>query len=57
MSDGFDAGVPEVACSLSLDPRARSAGTRRIYDQDPKTGVLQRALVTVVGWLPIQWLL
>ena len=62
--DKFDTDIHDMAYALSLDDddniqwSDRTAdGSVIVYPHDPNTSRGSRFAVTVIGWLPIQWLL
>ena len=62
--DRFAAEIGDTAYALSLDRDGKivwrertAAGSEAIHRHDPNTTRVSRAAVTVIGWLPVQWLL
>lgn len=59
----FEQAVPANAYRVRLDEAGRlywqeQAGPQqRVYTQEPNSGLLKRAAVRVLSWLPIDWLL
>jgi putative cardiolipin synthase len=59
----FEETVPAVAYEARLDREGRlewvdaAAGPEQVLGLEPQTGVLQRGIVKVLSWLPIDWLL
>ncbi len=59
----FDTTVPQVAYGVRLDPNGslewidRRDGTEQVLTAEPQTGLLNRAIVRVMSWLPIDRLL
>ncbi len=63
ISDGFDNRLSRGAYQPKLSDdedlfwiEITDENTRR-YDKEPNTSVFQRCLVTLIGWLPVEWLL
>lgn len=64
MHKGFDAQIREMAYAVTLDESGniqwaelQDDGSYRTYSEDPNSTAMSRAAVTVIGWLPVQWLL
>ena len=58
----FDEGIDAVAYEVGLRDgsivwRDVDDGTPRVHTTEPETSALSRAAVTVIGWLPVEWLL
>jgi putative cardiolipin synthase len=59
----FEETVPTVAYEARLDRQGRmewvdhSGGEEQVIGHQPQTGALQRGIVRVLSWLPIDWLL
>lgn len=59
----FDEEIPDQAYRLSLDDKGRlrwtvrDEGRLRVYHSEPKSGLLRRAGVRFLSWLPIESLL
>lgn len=64
ISGAFDNRIPEDAYTVSLTPEGELSWTAsrpgeapQSFSSDPHSGVVKRALVVVLGWLPIEWML
>lgn len=64
ISGAFDNRIPEDAYTVSLTPggelswtASRPGEAPQSFSSDPHSGVVKRALVVVLGWLPIEWML
>jgi len=60
LSAGLDVLVPTQAWGMELDPQGRLRwvdGSAAPPMRDPAVGLLRRAMVRVLSWLPIEWLL
>jgi putative cardiolipin synthase len=63
MHTAFDAKVPQVAYEVRLGPNGRLEwidrrdGTEQVLTAEPQSGLLKRAIVRVMSWLPIDRLL
>lgn len=64
MHAGFDAQILDRAYAVTLNDdgdmrwtELRQDGTEHTYGADPNSSPLSRGAVTVIGWLPVQWLL
>lgn len=64
LKQGFDETLPDIAYRLELNDNFKIAwldrsavGNARRHHIDPETSLMERALVKLVGYLPIQWLL
>ena len=61
--DAFETTVPAVAYEARLDAAGRvewvdrAAGPEQALGQEPQSGPIQRGIVKVLSWLPIDWLL
>ena len=60
----FEDGILPLAYAVTLDKdetmiwrETRPDGSVATYRQDPGTNAAERIAVTVIGWLPVQWLL
>ena len=59
----FDTTVPQVAYEVRLDPNGslewidRRDGTEQVLTTEPQSGLIRRAIVRVMSWLPIDRLL
>ena len=59
----FRTKVPGLAYRVVLDGDGNlrwieaTDGTERIYDTEPQTGFWKRVGVSILSWLPIDWLL
>jgi putative cardiolipin synthase len=64
VSDNFDTTIPLASYQPVLTPKdkiiwreAHEDKSVTTYDKEPNSTVLDRALVTIFGWLPVEWLL
>ncbi len=64
LKHGFDETLPDIAYRLELNDNRRlewldrsAIGGPRRHHVDPATSLIERAVVKLVGYLPIQWLL
>lgn len=64
MHTGFEAQIADMAYAVSLDDdgqlqwtEQQRDGSVRHFQHDPNSSAGSRAAITVIGWLPIQWLL
>ena len=60
LSSALDKAYPDTAyrVSIGLDGKlAWEDGTGKVYDTDPDSGWFERAVVRIVSWLPIDWML
>ncbi len=63
LAEMFDAPIPAMAYEVHLADNGKlywteqRGGEEVRYDSEPNTGFWQRAAVTVLSWLPIEWLL
>ena len=59
----FRTKVPDLAYRVRLDAGGnlqwieRRDGTEQVYDTEPQTGFWRRLGVSILSWLPIDWLL
>lgn len=58
----FDNGLPAMAYEVILQDgdlawREAADGTSLLHEKEPETSAIERAAVTVIGWLPVEWLL
>ena len=61
-ADAFSRGVPDAAYEVRLRGRRlewveRNGGVETVHRREPGATLWQRVAVTVLGWLPIDWLL
>ena len=63
VESAFDGGIPEKAYEVHLDDDGglywldRRGDEVVRLDDEPETGWFRQAVVTVLGWLPIEWML
>ena len=60
LSDALDRVAAEVAYTVRLSPQGAVEwvdGDGTVYTSEPKTGLMRRAMVEVMSWLPIDWML
>lgn len=63
LAELFDSSIPATAYEVRLSDVGqlywieRRDGERLRHDTEPGTGFWQRAAVTFMSWLPIEWLL
>jgi putative cardiolipin synthase len=63
LGEAFLQAIPKAAYEVRKAPGGalvwidRSSGTDRILTTEPDSGMLQRALVRMMSWLPIEWML
>ncbi|GAA4124301.1 phospholipase D family protein [Aminobacter aganoensis] len=64
IAGAFDTRIPQDTYAVSLAPGGqlqwtenRSGQAAQTYASDPHSSTAKRALVTVLGWLPIEWML
>lgn len=64
ISDAFDNGLAQVSYRPALTPEGKmiwreDIGTddSRVYQEEPGTTWMQQAMLTVIGLLPVEWLL
>ena len=62
--DRFDTDIHDMAYALSLDDDGNirwsdrlADGSEIVHAHDPNTSQGSRVAVTVIGWLPVRWLL
>jgi putative cardiolipin synthase len=64
LHQAFDTAIPKVSYIPALETSGaliwtapQADGTSIRYDDEPESSFVQRMIVRVVGWLPIEWLL
>lgn len=60
LHDAFDADLRGLAWRAELDDGAllwRDPQTETVTTEEPGTSLLRRLALTIVGWLPVEWLL
>jgi putative cardiolipin synthase len=62
IADAFGAAIPEHAYEVRLDGDAlrwieRTAGKEVVLEREPGGGFVRRAVLHVLSWLPVEWLL
>lgn len=64
ITEMFDSGLPGICYRASLDADGSIVwtdvaedGSKQTYSVEPGTSILSRAMITVAGWLPVEWML
>ena len=60
LSGTLDQAAASIAYALRLSPQGEVEwldGDGTVYTTEPKTGLMRRAMVKVMSWLPIDWML